>query len=134
VVNGRHSDRRGERLLHAGLPSAAAGLAMFAAAFLPPGWPVLALLTLAGFGIGAAQGVFWAVPSAVRLGGESVPVGSIALISMFGTAGGIVGPWLTGALVESNGGFSLAIGVLAVLLMLALAVIAPDPSGRARPA
>ena len=131
VVNGRRSDRRGERLLHAGLPSAGAGLAMLAAAFLPPGWPVLALLTLAGFGIGAAQGVFWAVPSAVRLGGENVPVGAIALISMFGTAGGIVGPWLTGALVERSGSFSLAIGVLASLLVLALAVIAPDPSGRA---
>jgi ACS family tartrate transporter-like MFS transporter len=132
LFNGRRSDRRGERLLHVGIPSAGAGMAMLAAAFLEPGWPVLALLVVAGFGIGAAQGVFWAVPGAVRLGGDKVPVGAIALISMFGTAGGIIGPWLTGALVENSGSFSLAIGVLASLLVLALFVIAFDPSGRAK--
>jgi MFS-type transporter involved in bile tolerance (Atg22 family) len=68
----------------------------------------------------------------VRLGGDKVPVGAIALISMFGTAGGIIGPWLTGNLVESSGSFSLAIGLLASLLLVALLVIAPDWSGRAR--
>jgi len=133
VVNGRRSDRRGERLLHVGIPSAGAGLAMLVAAFLAPGWPVLALLTLAGFGIGAAQGVFWTVPGSVRLGGGKVPVGAIALISMFGTAGGIIGPWLTGALVENTGSFSLAIGLLASLLLAALGVIGFDRSGRATP-
>ncbi len=132
MLNGRHSDRAGERLLHVGIPSALAGLAMMVAAFLDPGWPVLALLTLTGFGVGAAQGVFWTIPGAVRLGGDKVPVGAIALISMFGTAGGIVGPWLTGELVENTGNFSLAIGVLAALLVVALAVIGFDRSGRAR--
>jgi len=130
MTNGRRSDRNGERLLHTGIPSAVAGLAMLMAAFLQPGWPVLALLTLTGFGIGAAQGVFWAIPSAVRIGGDKVPVGAIALISMFGTAGGIVGPWLTGILVEGSGSFSLAIGVLASLLVIAFPVIALRPKSR----
>lgn len=123
LANGRHSDRTGERLLHVGIPSAFAGAAMLLAALLPPGWPVLALLGLAGLGIGAAQGVFWAVPSAVRIGGGGVPAGAIALISMFGTAGGVIGPWLTGALVERSGGFSLAIGLLASLLIVVLPVL-----------
>nr|WP_166179598.1 MFS transporter [Altererythrobacter segetis] len=130
VANGRRSDRKRERLLHTGLPCAAAGLAMLAAALLPPGWPVLALLCVAGLGIGAAQGVFWAVPASVRLGGDSVPVGAIALISMFGTAGGVIGPWLTGVLVAGRGGFPLAIGLLASLLILALPVIALAPGRR----
>ncbi len=131
MVNGSHSDRSGERLLHVGIPSAFAGGAMMVAALLPAGWPVLALLTLAGVGIGAAQGVFWAVPAAVRIGGtDNVPPGVIAAISMFGTAGGIVGPWLTGALVERSGSFSLAIGLLASLLILVLFVFAP---GRGAP-
>ncbi len=134
VTNGRLSDRSGERLWHVGIPSALAGVAMMAAAFLPPGWAVLALLTLAGVGIGAAQGVFWAVPGAVRLGGDKVPVGAIALISMFGTAGGIVGPWLTGFLVQRSGSFSAAIAVLAALLVIALLVIVFDGTGRARSA
>jgi ACS family tartrate transporter-like MFS transporter len=134
VVNGRRSDRRRERLWHTGLPCAGAGMAMLAAALLPAGWSVLALLCLAGLGVGAAQGVFWAVPASVRLGGESVPVGAIALISMFGTAGGIIGPWLTGVLVAGGGGFPLAIGLLASLLILALPVIAIVPGRRAQPA
>lgn len=134
LVNGRLSDRSGERLLNTGIPSALAGAAMLAAAVLQPGWPVLALLVVAGFGIGAAQGVFWAIPGAVRLGGGEVPVGAIAVISMFGTAGGIVGPWLTGLLVAGTGSFSLAIGLLASLMIAALPVLALDPAGRtARP-
>jgi ACS family tartrate transporter-like MFS transporter len=132
LVNGRRSDRKKERLLHVGIPSAFAGLAMIVAALLEPGWPVLALLTLAGLGIGAAQGVFWAVPGAVRLGGARVPAGVIALISMFGTAGGIIGPWLTGALLARSGNFSLAIGLLASLLILVLFVIGFDRVGRSR--
>ena len=124
LANARWSDARGERILHTGVPCAVAGAAMLAAALLQPGWPVLALLCLAGFGIGAAQGVFWAIPGAVRLGGPSVPAGAIALISMFGTAGGIVGPWLTGVLVAGSGGFPLAIGLLASLLVAALPVLA----------
>lgn len=130
IVNGRLSDKAGERLLHTGVPSAAAGIAMLVAAFLEPGWPVLALLFLAGIGIGAAQGVFWAVPGKVRLGGDRVPVEAIALISMFGTAGGVVGPWLTGVLLAGTGSFSLAIGLLASLMILALPVIALQRSPR----
>lgn len=129
MLNGRRSDRRQERLLHTGIPAAAAGLAMLVAALLPAGWPVLALLCVAGLGIGAAQGVFWAIPAAVKIGGDRVPVGAIALISMFGTAGGVIGPWLMGALVASSGSFALGIGLLAGLLVLALPVLA---LGRAR--
>jgi len=132
IANGRHSDRSGERLWHVGIPSALAGVAMVIAALLPPGWAVLGLLTLTGLGVGAAQGVFWAIPSTVRLGGDKVPVGAIALISMFGTAGGIVGPWLMGVLLEATGDFSAAIGVLALLLVLVLFVIVIDRAGRAQ--
>ena len=124
IANSRRSDCTGERVLHTGIPSAAAGVAMLTAAFFEPGWPVLALLFVAGLGIGAAQGVFWAVPGTVRLGGNSVPAGAIALISMFGTAGGIIGPWATGILVAGSGSFSVAIGLLASLLILALPTIA----------
>src|SRR5690606_38670306 len=131
MVNGRRSDKKRERLRHTGIPAAAAGIAMLVAAFLQPGWPVLALLTVAGLGIGAAQGVFWAIPGTVRLGGDRVPVGAIALISMFGTAGGIVGPWLTGALVASTGNFSLAIALLASLLVVARPVIAAGVRSKA---
>jgi hypothetical protein len=105
---------------------------MLGAALLPPGWPVLALLFLAGVGLGATQGVFWAIPSAVRLGGDRVPVGVIALISMFGTAGGIVGPLLVGVIVGASGSFAPAVAVLASLLIVAPLALSFDRAGRAR--
>jgi len=123
ILNGRHSDRTGERLWHVGIAAALAGVAMLVSAGLPTGWWVLALLTLAGTGIGASQGVFWALPSSVGIGGKVVPVGVIALISMFGTAGGIVGPWLIGAILARTGSFAPAIAVLAAMLIAALAVL-----------
>lgn len=119
LFNGWHSDRSGERLLHVGVPSALGGVALFIAAWLPEGWMVLLLLTLAGCGMGAAQGVFWTVPPAMKIGGDRTPVGAIALISMFGTLGGIIGPWLIGKVLALGGSFGLAIGVLALLLVLA---------------
>lgn len=128
LANARRSDRRGERLLHTGIPCIAAGAALMTAAFIPPGWPVLALLCVAGFGIGAAQGVFWAIPSSMRVGGDNVPAGAIAVISMFGTAGGIIGPWLTGTIVAGPGGLQLAVGLLASLLIVAMPAIAFRPS------
>ena len=131
-ANGRRSDRKGERLLHVGVPSALAGVAMLIAAALAPGWSVLALLFVAGLGIGATQGVFWAIPSAVRIGGPMPTPWVIALVSMFGTAGGIIGPWLTGTLVGRTGNFSLAIALLASLLILAFPVIVPDGARRSQ--
>lgn len=119
LFNGWHSDRSGERLLHVGVPSALGGLALLVAALLPQGWMVLLLLTLAGFGIGAAQGVFWTVPPAMKIGGDRTPVGAIALISMFGTLGGIIGPWLIGKVLALGGSFGVAIALLALLLVLA---------------
>jgi len=128
LFNGWHSDRSGERLLHVGIPSALGGVALLVAAALPDGWLVLLLLTAAGFGIGAAQGVFWTVPPAMKIGGDRTPVGAIAFISMFGTLGGIIGPWLIGKVLALGGSFGMAIALLALLLVLALLPM----SGRAR--
>jgi ACS family tartrate transporter-like MFS transporter len=125
LVNARHSDRTGERLWHVGAGAAIAGLALLAATLLPVGWPVLALLVVAGAGLGAAQGVFWTVPASLGIGGGRVPVGVIAFISMFGTAGGILGPLLIGWIRETFGSFMPAIAVLAALLILAFFVIVP---------
>src|SRR5690606_25344048 len=90
VLHARRPDRSGERLRHTAAGALLAGVALVVAVFLPVGASVLALLVVAGFGFGAAQGVFWTVPQALGIGGGHVPVGVIAAISMAGTAGGIV--------------------------------------------
>jgi len=123
-LNARHSDRTGERLAHTALGAVLAGIALLVAVLLPIGPGVLALLVVAGFGIGANQGVFWTLPSALGIGGGQVPVGVIAVISMAGTAGGIVGPAMLGRLFEGTGSHVAGILVLAGFLLLAAALLA----------
>jgi MFS family permease len=118
-LNARHSDRHGDRLWHTGAGALLAGISLFAAVAMPVGVPVLVMLVIAGFGIGAAQGVFWTVPAALAIGGGQVPIGVIAAVSMAGTAGGVVGPTMMGWLVERSGSHAPAIMILAGFLLLA---------------
>src|SRR6185369_345658 len=118
-LNARHSDRRGERLRHTAAGALLAGIALMMATALPVGPAVLVMLVVAGFGIGASQGVFWTVPAALQIGGGQVPIGVIAAVSMAGTAGGIVGPSMMGWLVERFGSHTPAILILAGFLLLA---------------
>jgi len=117
-LNARHSDRRGERRMHTAAGALLAGLALAVAVFLPPGAMAFALLVVTGFGLGATQGVFWALPAALGIGGGQAPVGVIAAISMAGTTGGIVGPLLLGRLLEASGSHRAGILVLAGFLIL----------------
>jgi ACS family tartrate transporter-like MFS transporter len=123
-LNARLSDRRGERLWHTAVGTLLAGIALLVATLLPEGGGVLAMLVVAGFGIGAAQGVFWTVPAALRIGGGEVPIGVIAAVSMAGTAGGVVGPSMMGWLVERLGSHGPAIMILAGFLLLASVLLA----------
>jgi ACS family tartrate transporter-like MFS transporter len=131
-VNARHSDRSGERRGHTAFGALLAGLALAVAVFLPVGPAVLLLLVVAGFGLGATQGVFWTLPATLGIGNGQVPVGVIAVINMAGTAGGIVGPALLGRLLEASGSHQAGILVLAALLLLGAMLLAPwrAPSSR----
>ncbi len=122
-MNGWHSDRSGERIWHVTLGAVLAAVAMLVAAALPAGAITLALLTLAGIGLGGAQVVSWTLPAALGVGNGKPPVEALAVISMFGTAGGIVGPIVVGVLVGRTGNFALGIGLLAALLLVAAALV-----------
>ena len=123
-LNARHSDRHGDRLWHTAAGAILAAGALFTAVALQDGPAVLAMLTIAGFGIGASQGVFWTVPAAVGIGGGQVPIGVIAAVSMAGTAGGVVGPSMMGRLVEQTGTHVIAIVILAGFLLVAALLLA----------
>ncbi|NML07462.1 MFS transporter [Sphingomonas sp. G-3-2-10] len=125
LVNGWLSDRSGERRWHVGVPAMLAGAAMLAGGLLPPGWAALGLLTVAGFGIGAAQSVFWAVPASMGIGNGRISVAAIAFISMLGTAGGIIGPTLIGMVRDATGSFVPSLVILSLLLVAGGLVIAP---------
>ena len=123
-INGWLSDRSGERCRHAGLAAGIAGLALLGSGLVPPGWMALSLLALASAGIGGAQSVFWAIPGVLGIGGDRVPVKVITFISMFGTAGGIVGPALVGWLRQHSASFVPALLLLSLMLVAASLILA----------
>ena len=123
-LNARHSDRHGERRLHTAAGALLAGLALGVAVLLSANTLILALLVIAGFGLGATQGVFWALPASLGIGAGQVPVGVIAVVSMAGTAGGVVGPFMLGRLRDLSGSHQAGILVLAGFLLAGAALLA----------
>ena len=116
LINARHSDRTQERYWHVVLPSLLAATALALAAVAGPGWMAMVLLMFSGFGLGAAQGTFWAVPTTF-LTGSAAAVG-IPLINMIGGFGGVVGPGMIGWVKQSTGSFALPVFAMAAMLVV----------------
>lgn len=133
--NSTHSDRTGERFWHIAAPAALSAAAIVGAWAAGGGVAALVALLIAGVGLGAAQGAFWALPT--RMLTQSTLAVAIVAINIAGTAGGFVMPNLVGYALERGGGYgapSLLIGgiLLASALlvfsirMLPGAVVSPD--------
>jgi MFS family permease len=118
--NAAHSDRTGERFWHIALPAALAGLALLGASQAGAGVPGLMLLFVAGLGLGAAQGAFWALPTALFVP-ATFAVGVVA-INILGTSGGIIFPPIIGWAREATGNF-LAPTLMMVVILFAAAAI-----------
>ena len=120
--NAAHSDRTGERFWHIAVPAAVAALALLAAMLLGASAAGLGCLFVAGLGLGAAQGSFWALPTTL-LRGETLAVGVVA-INIAGSSGGLVMPELVGLAREASGDFTAATLLVAgILLVAALLVV-----------
>lgn len=123
VVNARHSDRTGERYGHLGWPMVLAAVAMLtAAAILSNGPLALLALIIAGFGLGGAQSVFWAIPT--RYVGARNP-GAIAAINLCGNLSSTVAPILIGWSVASTGSVAVPVYALALITILGAALVLP---------
>jgi MFS family permease len=100
---GWSSDRTGERRWHT-----AATYLVLAAGLIGGVWAGgnialgLLMFSLAGIGISARLPAFWALPASL-LGGTAAAAAAGA-INCIGNLGGFVGPYLLGALSDSNGG------------------------------
>ncbi|HEX5048654.1 MAG TPA: MFS transporter [Gammaproteobacteria bacterium] len=119
VLIGRSSDRTGERLLHVAIPSAIAGFAFAASAFLVS--PVLGIvaLSLAAVGDIGTRGPFWALPTRFLTG--SAAAGGIALINAMASLGGFVGPNVVGWVRAATGGFAGGLIFLGVMMLVGAA-------------
>jgi ACS family tartrate transporter-like MFS transporter len=121
--NARHSDRTGERYKHVIVPLLLSSLCLALATLTNHQLLALALLFFGGIGLGAAQGVFWTIPTNF-LTKETAGQG-IAAISLCGNLGGLFGPFAVGLILQASGSFKLPAYVMAALLVVGalLAVI-----------
>jgi MFS family permease len=117
VLNAWHSDRKQERYWHVGLAALASALLIGLAPLLGTGASALAVLLLAGFAMGAAQGTFWTLPP-LFLSPAGLATG-FALINMCGNLAGLVIPTFVGWMRERTGSFDVPVFVIAALSALA---------------
>jgi len=122
LLNGYHSDRKGERAMHIAVPLLATAAGFLGCALLHQ--PVLAIIALALVPLGhcASYGPFWSMPTQF-LTGPAAAAG-IALVTMIANIGGFAGPALIGWLKTRTGTHTEAflllggLGVIAALLAL----------------
>jgi len=121
VAWGRHSDARHERRLHAALPIFIAACGLTAAALTEDPLLKMICFCVAGFGIFACLGVFWALPTAF-LSGAACASG-IAVINSIGNLAGFAGPYVMGWVKDQTGSFTYGLLGLAGVAMIAVAVV-----------
>jgi ACS family tartrate transporter-like MFS transporter len=98
------------------VPALLAAAAFVLGSNLPAGGLALACLVVGGFGLGSAQGSFWALPTSF-LGGGSGAVG-ITLINILGSSGGLVTPPAIGWIRAQTGSFAAAVYAISGMLVV----------------
>jgi ACS family tartrate transporter-like MFS transporter len=122
LVNGVHSDRSRERVLHSSAPMFVMAAGFVVTALAHGAVRLIVGLALISFAGSAFLPVFWCIPPALLSG--TAAAGGIALINSIGNLGGFVAPTIvglgktmTGTYVGSMlilGGFSVLAGVMAL--------------------
>ena len=128
-AGGASSDRRGERIWHTAVPTAATALALCACLVLHSLTATVVLLCFATFGFSASRGPFWAL-STEFLSSRAAVVG-IAQINAVGTGSSFLTSYATGAIKDATGSWPLALLPLAATT--AVATIAVIRLGRPPP-
>ena len=110
VLWGLHSDRTGERPLHAAAACFLAFAGLAVCVLLHD--PVLTMIAiiLSQMGQAAIAPTFWTLPTAMLSG--TAAAGGIALINAVGNLGGFLGPYMMGSIKDATGSFS--IGLLSI--------------------
>jgi MFS transporter, ACS family, tartrate transporter len=112
LINGLHSDKKGERFLHVIIPCFVSG-----AGFLVAGVSTGPVALLIGFacimvGFNAVNAAVWTIPCSF-LAGKSAAAG-LAAINMIAIVGGFVGPYWMGLAAELSGRYERGILACAV--------------------
>jgi MFS transporter, ACS family, tartrate transporter len=116
VLNGRHSDRSGERRGHVAVSALAGAFGFIVSAYSPNLGLSLAGLAIAFAGVKGMVGPFWALSTA-SLSGTAAAAG-IAWINSVGNLGGFAGPTIVGAIKQHTGSYSGAVAALGCALAI----------------
>ncbi|MXO71987.1 MFS transporter [Alteraurantiacibacter buctensis] len=122
VLNARHSDKTGERVLHVAIPALAGGIGLVVAYLVGPGLPGLAMLIIGGACTGCTVAAFWAIPTKL-LPPQALAMG-VVMINMVGSFAGATVPAAMGWLRDQSGSFLpptlLLLGIATVCATLCL--------------
>jgi MFS transporter, ACS family, tartrate transporter len=121
LLNGSHSDRKGERYWHILLPVALMAPAFLAAGFSSRAAVVIAALAVVMIGFNAFQGPLWTIPTSF-LQGRSAAAG-IATVNMIAILGGFAGPYWMGLSAGWMGGYQRGLVTLAAPILAAAVLI-----------
>lgn len=126
LLNGWHSDRNQERCRHVATGALIGALGLILSCAFSSPWLALLGLVATGFGQGAAQGLYMAIPIDLLRGNPAAPT-AFALINMIGNCAGLVGANLIGWLRNATGSFSMPIEVLAAVLVVGALLLVSLP-------
>jgi MFS transporter, ACS family, tartrate transporter len=129
LLNGSHSDRTDERVIHSAAPLLVMAIGFALGAVLDRPAVAVTGFAVAAFGYNAFLPAFWCLPSAFLRG--SAAAAGIALVNSIGSLGGFAGPYALGAVKTATGSFSGGLVTLACLTGLAAALILPIRRTRA---
>jgi sugar phosphate permease len=123
LLNGWHSDRTGERVVHVAIPLALTGFGILVAAATDGHtvFPVLAMILLVGPVIYAHLPAFWPIPT-MFLGAASA-ASAIGFINMVGNMGGFVGPYVVGRSATETANFAAALYKIAPFPIVAAGIV-----------
>ena len=123
LLNGWHSDKTGERVVHVAVPLGCLGCGIALAAAMDGQWlwPVLAMIVVVGLSLYAHLPAFWPIPTMFL--GSAAAASAIGFINMIGNLGGFVGPYVVGRSATENVTFADALFKIAPFPIVAAGVI-----------
>ncbi|RWU19157.1 MFS transporter [Pseudomonas alkylphenolica] len=127
LLNARHSNRTGERRLHAAIPAFIGGCGLILSAFFAHNLVLSVLfLTVAASGILSLMPIFWTLPGTV-LSGVAAAAG-IGMINAFGNLSGFTGSMITAVAENLTGNINNGTYVLGLCLFASGLLILSIPA------
>jgi MFS family permease len=128
IANSIHSNRTGERRLHAAVPALLAGVALILSATFAKQIVVsVFLISIAASGIIGVMPIFWTFPG--RLLSGSAAAAGLALINSVGSLSGITGALITNVAKNITGDVNSGTYVLGACLLICCGLVLTIPRG-----